>query len=252
MTQAQRVVVVTGASRGIGAAIAQDLSQHGYWVWMVARDAGALHRVASSIRDQGGRADFVPFDITDIDNAPKVFERISQETGHLDGLVNNAGTTRRGSLTEISPEDYDGVMRVNVRSLIFFTQAALPFISHDGAIVNMASLNSFNVLRGAGLYAASKAAVLQLTRAFAIDVADRGIRVNAVAPGFIHTDFNHALWERPEIREWVETNTPLGRLGRPQDVVGAVRFLLSPDSSFVTGSVLVLDGGFLPSRLWPL
>ncbi len=102
------------------------------------------------------------------------------------------------------------------------------------------------------MYAASKAAVLQLTRAFAIDVADRGIRVNAVAPGFIHTDFNHALWERAEIREWVETNTPLGRLGRPQDVVGAVRFLLSPDSSFVTGSVLVLDGGFLPSRLWPL
>ncbi len=126
MRQTQRVVVVTGASRGIGAAVAQDLSQHGYWVWMVARDSDSLQRVASSIRDQGGRADFVPFDITDIENAPKVFERISKESGRLDGLVNNAGTTRRGSLTGISPEDYDDVMSVNVRSLLFLPK--LPYL----------------------------------------------------------------------------------------------------------------------------
>lgn len=252
MMTGQPVVMITGASRGIGAAIAEDLAQHGYWVWMMARDGEALQHVASRIREQGGRADYVSFDITHIEDAPKLLQEITQDCGRFDGLVNNAGITRRGSLAEITPEDFDDVMNVNVRSLLFFTQAVLPMMNPHSAIVNMASLNSFTVLKGAGLYAASKAAVMQLTRALAIDLADREIRVNAVAPGFIQTEFNQALWARTELREWVEQNTPLKRLGTPRDVKGAVRFLLSPDSAFITGSVVVLDGGFLASRLWPL
>ncbi len=252
MMAEQPVVMITGASRGIGAAIAEDLAQHGYWVWMIARDGDALQRVASRIRKKGGRADCVSFDITHIEDASQLLQEIAQACGRFDGLVNNAGITRRGSLAEITPEDFDDVMNVNVRSLLFFTQAVLPVMNPNSAIVNMASLNSFTVLKGAGLYAASKAAVMQLTRALAIDLADREIRVNAVAPGFIQTEFNQTLWARTELREWVEQNTPLKRLGTPMDVNGAVRFLLSPDSAFITGSVVVLDGGVLSSRLWPL
>jgi NAD(P)-dependent dehydrogenase (short-subunit alcohol dehydrogenase family) len=246
------VVVVTGASRGIGRAVAEDLARHGYWVWLVARDADALHRAVTEIRQDGGRADMIPYDITRIDDAPQVMCELVEKAGKLDGLINNAGTTRRGSLRTITPTDFDAVMTVNVKSLLFLTQAAVAVMNPGGAIVNLASLNAFDVLKGAGLYATTKAAVVQLTRALAIDVADLQIRVNAVAPGFIHTEFNTALWDRPDMREWVETNTPFQRLGTPRDVVGAIRFLLGPDSAFMTGSVLVVDGGFLPSRLWPL
>lgn len=246
------VVAVTGASRGIGRAIAEDLAQHGTWVWLIARDADALMQVATGIRRDGGRADIISYDITHIDEAPEIMHQIMEQSGRLDGLVNNAGTTRRGSLVDISAQDFDEVINLNVKSLLFLSQAAVPVMNQGGSIVNVASLNAFDVLKGVGLYATSKAAVVQLTRALAIDVADRGIRVNAVAPGFIHTDFNTALWDRLELRDWVETNTPLQRLGTPRDVVGAIRFLLGPDSAFMTGSVVVVDGGVLPSRLWPL
>ena len=246
------VVVVTGASRGIGRAIACDLGKAGDWVWLVARDAVELENTASSIRRDGGKADVYPIDITDVDKVPELVQTVMDKAGRLDGLVNDAGTTRRGPLTDITPEDFDTVMDLNVRGLLFLTKAALGVMREGGAIVNIASLNAFEVLKGAGLYAASKAAVVQLTRALAIDAAVNGIRVNAVAPGFIHTDFNTALWQRRDMREWVETNTPLKRLGKPQDVVGSVRFLLGPDSAFVTGTVLVVDGGVLAGRLWPL
>ncbi len=246
------VVVVTGASRGIGRAVAEDLAHHGCWVWLIARDAEGLEQVATKIRRNGGRADILAYDITHIEEAPSIMRRIVEQSGRLTGLVNNAGTTRRGSLVEMSPEAYDDVMNLNVKSLLFLSQAAVHVMDSGGAIVNIASLNAFDVLKGVGLYAISKAAVMQLTRALAIDVAEKGIRVNAVAPGFIQTDFNAALWNRHELREWVETNTPLKRLGVPEDVVGAIRFLLGNDSAFVTGSVLVVDGGVLPSRMWPL
>ena len=246
------VVVVTGASRGIGRTVAEALAREGAWVWAIARDGGALADVVTAIREAGGRADPLIYDLLEIQQAPRIVGEIVDRAGAIDGLVNNAGTTRRGPLTTITPDDYETVMGVNVKGLLFFTQAVVASMASGGAIVNLASLNAFDVLKGAGLYAASKAAVVQLTRAMAIDFADRGIRVNAVAPGFIETDFNAALWARPELRGWVTANTPLQRLGRPDDVVGVIRFLLSPDSQFVNGAVYVVDGGFLPTRLWPL
>jgi NAD(P)-dependent dehydrogenase (short-subunit alcohol dehydrogenase family) len=246
------VVLVTGASRGIGRAIAEDLAAHGSWVWLVARDASALARVAADIRARGGRADWIAWDVTDTAQAAAVVDQVCRAAGTLTGLVNNAGTNRRGPLAAVTPADYDAIMAVNVRGLFFLTQAAVARMPAGGAVVNIASLNSFQVLRHVGVYAASKAAVVQLTYAWAIEAAAHGIRVNAVAPGFIVTDLNRALWDRPDMREWATANTPLARLGMPSDVVGAVRFLLSPESAFVTGAVLVVDGGLLPARLWPL
>ncbi len=252
MGDAAPVVVVTGASRGIGQAVAEALAREGAWVWAIARDGRGLAEVVSAIRQQGGQADLLAYDLSDTAEAPRVVEEIVHRAGAIDGLVNNAGTTRRGPLTTITPDDYETVMGVNVKGLLFFTQAVVASMAPGGAIVNLASLNAFDVLKGAGLYAASKAAVVQLTRAMAIDFADRGIRVNAVAPGFIRTDFNAALWARQELSAWVTENTPLRRLGQPDDVVGVIRFLLGPDSRFITGAVHVVDGGFLPARMWPL
>lgn len=246
------VVLVTGASRGIGRAIAEDLAAHGAWVWLVARDAAALDAVAATIRARGGRAEGIAWDVTDTAGAPAVIDRIVTTAGRLTGLVNNAGINRRGPLAAVTPADFDAIMGVNVRGLFFLTQAAIARMAPGGAVVNIASLNSFQVLRHVGVYAASKAAVVQLTRAWAIEAAPQGIRVNAVAPGFIVTDLNRTLWDRPALRTWATANTPLGRLGAPADVVGAVRFLLGPDSAFITGAVLAVDGGFLPARLWPL
>jgi NAD(P)-dependent dehydrogenase (short-subunit alcohol dehydrogenase family) len=222
------VVLITGASRGIGRAIAEDLAAHGSWVWLVARDASALARVAADIRARGGRADWIAWDVTDTAQAAAVVDQVCRAAGTLTGLVNNAGTNRRGPLAAVTPADYDAIMAVNVRGLFFLTQAAVARMPAGGAVVNIASLNSFQVLRHVGVYAASKAAVVQLTYAWAIEAAAHGMR------------------------EWATANTPLARLGMPSDVVGAVRFLLSPESAFVTGAVLVVDGGLLPARLWPL
>jgi NAD(P)-dependent dehydrogenase (short-subunit alcohol dehydrogenase family) len=229
-----------------------DLAAHGYRVWLVARDRTALEEVAREITAAGGLAEAAPFDVTSVAEAPELIRQIHARAGRIDALVNCAGVNRRGSLLSITTEDYETVMDTNVKGLLFFSQAALARMGRGGAIVNIASVNAFAVLRGVGVYAASKAAVAQITRAFAIDAASRGIRVNAVAPGFIRTELNASLWERQELTKWVLSATPAGRLGTPADVVGAVRFLLGEDSQFVTGETLVVDGGFVPSRLWPL
>lgn len=247
-----RVAIITGASRGIGRAIARDLAANGYRVWLAARGAKALAEVMQEITDAGGVAQAEALDVRDISRASAFVGAVRHRAGRLDALVNCAGMNRRGDLLSVTPEDYEAVMSVNVKSLLFLSQAAALNMDPGGAILNIASVNSFTVLRGVGVYAASKAAVLQLTRALAIDAADRGVRVNAIAPGFIQTDLNAALWENEEVRRWALDATPAGRLGTPTDLLGAVRFLLGPESQFITGACLAVDGGFLASRLWPL
>jgi 3-oxoacyl-[acyl-carrier protein] reductase len=207
--------------------------------------------VAKDIHNAQGAAVVHAADITQAQAVDELVDRLRREARVI-GLVNNAGINRRGSLASVNPDDFHAVMQTNVEALLFLTQKIVSVMQDGGSIVNIASVNAFDVLRGVGLYAASKAAVVQLTRSMAIDFAVRSIRVNAVAPGFILTDFNASLWQKPEMKQWVETNTPLGRLGTPQDVAGAVRFLIGPDSQFITGSVVTVDGGFLSSRLWPL
>jgi NAD(P)-dependent dehydrogenase (short-subunit alcohol dehydrogenase family) len=248
-----RIVVVTGASRGIGRAIALDLSGHGYTSYLVGRDRDALNATKESIDIQGGSAFVIVADLSTTEGvAGCTKEIISHAGGQLYGIVNNAGVNRRGSVVRVTAADYDYIMNTNLRSVVLLTGALVPEMMPGGSIINVASLNSFDVMKGAGLYALSKAALVQYTRALAMEVGVDGIRVNAIAPGFIETDINRSLWQDEELRDWVYANTPLGRLGRTDDLLGTVKFLLGEDSLFITGSTIRVDGGFLRSRVWPI
>jgi NAD(P)-dependent dehydrogenase (short-subunit alcohol dehydrogenase family) len=249
-----KVAVVTGASRGIGRALAVGLAQSGAHVVAVARGKPGLDETVQQIQTEGGTAQVLELDVQDIAAGQAAIDQIAAEHGRLDILVNCAGTNTRDSATDIKPEDFDRIWSVNVRAVLFLSQAAGRIMTkaQSGKIINIASATSFIGLSKVASYASSKGALVQLTRTLATEWSKYGVQVNAVAPGFIRTDFNKKLWENEDIYNWVVGNTPAGRLGAIDDVVGAVQFLASPASDFICGHVLVVDGGFLSGGPWPL
>ena len=238
----RKVALVTGASRGIGAAIAERLSGDGFSVAIgcisgrEAADARAA-RIGSAIVVQGDLAD------------PGVPARLVSETvdhfGHLDVLVNNAGFARAGKLPDVSVADFDAQVAVNLRAPLLMMQAALPHLEAcGGCVVNISSLNGSRMpSRGAPIYSATKAGLDILTRSFAADLGPRGIRVNAVAPGATRTDTFMANASE-EVRDFFVGRTALGRLGEPEEVAAAVAFLVSDDARWITGQILNASGGF--------
>lgn len=249
-----KVAVVTGASRGIGRAIALGLAQSGAHVVAIARGKPGLEETVALIQALGGSAEELELDIQDIAAGQTAIEAIAAAHGRLDILVNCAGINARSEATEISPEDFDRIWSVNVRAALFLSQAAgrIMLKAQSGKVINIASATSFIGLNKVTSYAASKGAMVQMTKAMASEWAKYNVQVNAVAPGFIVTDLNKKLWENDTLRNWVVGNTPAGRLGTVEDVVGAVQFLASPASDFICGHVLVVDGGFLSGGPWPL
>lgn len=249
-----KVAVVTGASRGIGRALAIGLAQSGAHVVAIARGKPGLDETVQAIEAEGGTAEALELDIQDIEAGQAAMEQIAAKHGRLDILVNCAGTNARDSATDIKPEDFDRVWSVNTRSVLFLSQAAgrIMINAQSGKIINIASATSFIGLSKVASYATSKGALVQMTRTLATEWSKHNIQVNAVAPGFIRTDFNKKLWENTDVYNWVVGNTPAGRLGAIDDVVGAVQFLASPASNFICGHVLVVDGGFLAGGPWPL
>ncbi len=250
----QKIALVTGGSRGIGLAIATRLAQAGAHILVAARAEDTLAQAVDHIRAVGGSADKLVFDVQDIAAGQEAIDHSVTQYGRLDILVNCAGINVRAPATEIKPEDFDQVYQVNVRGPLFLSQAAgrAMIAAGSGKIINIASLTSFIGLSKVASYAASKGALVQMTRTLATEWASHNVQVNAVAPGFIHTDLNAKLWQNEAMLNWVVGNTPAGRLGTPEDVVGAVHFLASPSSDFVTGQVIVVDGGFLGGGTWPL
>jgi 3-oxoacyl-[acyl-carrier protein] reductase len=230
-----RSALVTGGSRGIGRAIAEELARAGAAVIVGYRSgADEAEEIAAAI---GGRA--VQADVSQDEEA----RRLVEEAGELDLLVNNAGVTRDGLLARMPDDDWETVLRTNLYGAFHTCRAAARGMMRRrrGSIVNITSVVGIHGNPGQSNYAASKGGLIGFTKALARELAPRGVRANAVAPGYIDTALTGVLPE--EVTAAILTNTPLGRLGEPHDVAGAVRFLCSDEASFITGEVLLVDGG---------
>jgi 3-oxoacyl-[acyl-carrier protein] reductase len=238
------VALVTGASRGIGAAIARSLADAGYGVAVnYARSADLAEEIAAEIVASGGAALAVQADVSDADAVTAMFATVTAELGPVTVLVNNAGITDDGLLLRMGADQWDRVLSTNLRSVYLCTKAALkPMLrARAGRIISVSSISGIAGNPGQSNYAASKAGVIGFTKSIAKEVGSRGITVNAVAPGFIATDMTDALGEA--VTEGVTQQISLGRFGQPEEVASVVRYLASEDASYITGQTIVVDGG---------
>jgi 3-oxoacyl-[acyl-carrier protein] reductase len=238
-----RVSIVTGASQGIGETIALDLAAEGATVVLVDVQKDKLEAVARSIIEAGGRAEVHQADVSDTVRAQEVADAVAASHGRIDHLVNNAGITRDGLLLRMKEEDWDAVLRVNLKGVFNFSKAVLRAMvaARYGRIVNIASIAGLMGNAGQVNYAASKAGAVAFAKSLAREVAARGITVNAVAPGYISTAMTEKLPEdiQKTVLEWI----PMKKFGLPKDVASAVKFLLSDDASYITGQVISVNGG---------
>jgi 3-oxoacyl-[acyl-carrier protein] reductase len=238
-----RVSIVTGASQGIGEAIARDLAGEGAAVVLVDVQLEKLEAVRRSIADDGGKAEFHQVDVADAAAVERAVAAVVAAHGRIDHLVNNAGITRDGLLMRMKEEDWDAVLRVNLKGTFNFSKAVIRTMisARYGRIVNIASVAGLMGNAGQANYAASKAGVIALARSLAREVGARGITVNAVAPGFIATAMTDVLPE--EVKQAYLEIIPLKKFGLPKDVASAVKFLLSEEASYITGQVVSVNGG---------
>jgi len=239
--------LVVGGARGIGRAIARALSARGDIVVVADIDGVAAAACADELRSEGGSARAVELDVTDVARVREVVAAVDTETP-LGTVVANAGVAFARPLAEVEPEEYDRLMAVNVRGVFFVVQAAVRAMTPRGrgSIVTVCSTSGFTASTGPmTAYDASKGAVRLLTQAAAREVAASGLRVNAVAPGTVETDLTLGLASSGELAALGEARVPLGRLGLPEEIAAAVAFLSSDAASYVTGHVLVVDGGWL-------
>lgn len=246
MENVTKTALVTGASRGIGKAIALALAAKGYAVAVnYAGSQAAAEAAKDEIIAAGGQAFTIQGDVSKSEDVDRIFKTIKEEFGQLDVLVNNAGITRDGLLLRMKEENWDAVISTDLKSDFLTTKAAAQMMMRKkkGAIINIASVVGIMGNAGQANYAAAKAGVIGLTKATAKELAGRNIRVNAVAPGFIATDMTDVIPEKN--KEMMLQSIPLGRMGLAEDVANAVCFLASEDASYITGQVLKVDGGMV-------
>jgi len=242
-----RVALVTGASRGIGAAIAEAIAAQGRHVVLAARSEGPLEAVRSRIEAAGGAASVQTLDVADQAAIETVIETVFETHGRLDILVNNAGITRDNLLLRMSDEEFDQTLHLNLRSAFVACRAAIrPMMrSKWGRIVNIGSVAGIAGNAGQANYAAAKSGLTGLTRSIARELAGKQITANVVAPGFVETEMTRSLPE--SVKESARGATPLGRFGTPGEIAAAVAFLTSEPAGYITGQVLAVDGGMTMS-----
>jgi len=238
-----RIALVTGASRGIGRACALELAKAGARVALAARQVEKLEEVAGEIRTAGGEAFVVPIDLGDHASIKAAIGKVSKEFGRIDILVNNAGTTKDGLALRMKPDDWNLVLQTNLTGAFYCIQQVISPMMRErwGRIVNISSVVGEAGNAGQANYVASKAGLIGLTKSLAQELGSRNITVNAVAPGFIETDMTHVLKDEQKAR--ITQGIPLGRIGRPEDVAVAVRFLCGEEAGYITGNVIDVNGG---------
>ena len=241
-----KVAIVTGSTRGIGRAIAERFAQRGARVVISSRDAGACAAVAAEIVAAGGEALAVAAHVGKREQLENLVERTAAAWGGIDLLVCNAAVNPYyGPLSGIGDEAWDRIMNGNVRSALWLANLAFPLMAQcgGGSAIFLSSVAGLSGSAAIGAYAVSKTALIGLARSLAVEWGPRGIRVNALAPGIVKTDFAKALWDDPEIAEPTIRRAALRRLGEPDDVAGAAVFLAARASAYVTGQTIVIDGG---------
>lgn len=243
-----KIAFVSGASRGIGESISRLLAAQGAHVILASRKADACERVAASIREAGGSAEVMACHIGDMEQIEQVFAEIRARHGRLDILVNNAASNPYfGPIQDTDLGAFNKTVDVNIRGYFFMSSHAVKLMAQHGggSIVNVASVNGVVPGSFQGIYSITKAAVISMTKAFAKECAPLGVRVNALLPGATETKFASALTQNPVILNELLKHVPLNRVAQPDEMAGAVLYLVSPAASYTTGTCLNVDGGYL-------
>jgi gluconate 5-dehydrogenase len=242
-----RTALITGASRGIGFAIAAALTRAGAQVVLNGRSQTALEAAAEKLRDSGAPLELSAFDVTDAAQVTLAVSAIEATIGPIDILFNNAGMQRRAPLEQFKDEDWHALMATNLHSVYYVSKAVAPHMiaRGHGKIINIGSVQCELARPGIAPYTASKGAVRNLTRGMCADWARHGLQINAIAPGYFATPLNQALIEDPVFDEWLRQRTPAGRWGKLEDLHGIAVFLASSASDFINGQTIYVDGGIV-------